>query len=173
MRALVLDAEWNPRSSYDLTDDEKQRQRAMDSSSIWQHPELRVEERERPEPADDEYPLTLTTAREADGYNTGVRSRGGEAGPLVARIHPETVEEHSGLVADDRLAVATRRGSVTVDIDRDEGVPRGMVWLPIHHPATNRLTLSERDPQSNEPHFKQCAARLVAPEAELPPAAAD
>ena len=130
-------------------------------------------QRALPEPADDEYPLTLTTAREADGYNTGVRSRGGEAGPLVARIHPETVEEHSGLVADDRLAVATRRGSVTVDIDRDEGVPRGMVWLPIHHPATNRLTLSERDPQSNEPHFKQCAARLVAPEAELPPAAAD
>ncbi|MBV0902252.1 assimilatory nitrate reductase NasA [Haloarcula salina] len=130
-------------------------------------------QRALPEPADDEYPLTLTTAREADGYNTGVRSRGGEAGPLVARIHPETVDEHSGIVADDRLAVATRRGSATVEIDRDEGVPRGMVWLPIHHPATNRLTLSERDPQSNEPHFKQCAARLVAPEAELPPAAAD
>ncbi|WP_424004833.1 assimilatory nitrate reductase NasA [Haloarcula salina] len=126
-----------------------------------------------PEPTDDEYPLTLTTAREADGYNTGVRSRGGEAGPLVARIHPETVDEHSGLVVDDRLTVATRRGSATVEIDRDEGVPRGMVWLPIHHPATNRLTLSDRDPQSNEPHFKQCAARLVAAEAELPPAAAD
>ncbi|WP_336358616.1 assimilatory nitrate reductase NasA [Haloarcula sp. CGMCC 1.6347] len=126
-----------------------------------------------PEPTDDDYPLTLTTAREADGYNTGVRSRGGEAGPLVARIHPETVAEHSGLVTDETLTVETRRGSATVDIDRDEGVPRGMVWLPIHHPATNRLTLSDRDPQSDEPNFKQCAARLVAAEAELPPATAD
>jgi len=126
-----------------------------------------------PEPTDDDYPLTLTTAREADGYNTGVRSRGGEAGTLVARIHPETVEEHSGLVTDDRLTVETRRGSATVAIDRDEGVPEGMVWLPIHHPATNRLTLSDRDPQSDEPNFKQCAARLVAAEAELPPATAD
>ncbi|WP_407066981.1 assimilatory nitrate reductase NasA [Haloarcula brevis] len=126
-----------------------------------------------PEPTDEEYPLTLTTAREADGYNTGVRSRGGEAGPLVARINPETVEDHSGLVTDGTLTVETRRGSATVAIDRDEGVPRGMVWLPIHHPATNRLTLSDRDPQSDEPNFKQCAARLVAPEAELPPAAAD
>ncbi len=91
-----------------------------------------------PEPTDDDFPLTLTTAREADGYNTGVRSRGGEAGALVARIHPETVAEHSELVTDETLTVETRRGSATVDIDRDAGVPRGMVWLPIHHPATNR-----------------------------------
>jgi len=126
-----------------------------------------------PEPVDEEYPLTLTTAREADGYNTGVRSRGGVAGDLVARIHPETVASHADLVSEGRLTVASRRGSATVEIDEDEGVPRGMVWLPIHHPATNRLTLSDRDPQSQEPHFKQCAVRLATPEAEQPPAAAD
>ncbi len=126
-----------------------------------------------PEPTDEEYPLTLTTAREADGYNTGVRSRGGTAGDLVARIHPETVDAHADHVAEDRLTVTSRRGSATVRIDRDEGVPRGMVWLPIHHPATNRLTLSERDPQSKEPHFKQCAVCLVAPDIEVSPAAAD
>ncbi|MDS0282483.1 molybdopterin-dependent oxidoreductase [Halomicroarcula sp. S3CR25-11] len=126
-----------------------------------------------PEPTDDEYPLVLTTAREADGYNTGVRSRGGVAGDLVARVNPETVAAHADLVVEDRLAVASRRGSATVRVDEDAGVPRGMVWLPIHHPATNRLTLSECDPQSDEPHFKQCAVRLAAPEAALPPATAD
>ncbi|MBX0322605.1 molybdopterin oxidoreductase family protein [Halomicroarcula sp. F13] len=126
-----------------------------------------------PEPTDDDYPLTLTTAREADGYNTGVRSRDGAAGDLVARIHPKTVAAHADRVTDDRLTVTSRRGSATVLVDEDEGVPRGMVWLPIHHPATNRLTLSERDPQSKEPHFKQCAVRLVAPDIEVPPAAAD
>ncbi|WP_092659363.1 assimilatory nitrate reductase NasA [Halorientalis persicus] len=124
-----------------------------------------------PEPTDEAYPLTLTTAREADGYNTGVRSRGGEAGALVARIHPETVDEHAELAGDERLTVTSRRGSATVHVERDEGVPEGMVWLPIHHPATNRLTLSDRDPQSREPHFKQCAVRLATPEAELPAAA--
>ncbi|MFB6308288.1 MAG: assimilatory nitrate reductase NasA [Haloarculaceae archaeon] len=128
---------------------------------------------ELPEPTDEAYPLVMTTAREADGYNTGVRSRGGEAGQLVARIHPDTVTAHEGVVENDRVAVVCRRGRATARIDRDEGVPRGMVWLPIHHPETNRLTLSERDPQSDEPHFKQCAVRLAAPEAELPPAAAD
>jgi assimilatory nitrate reductase catalytic subunit len=126
-----------------------------------------------PEPTDGEYPLVLTTAREADGYNTGVRSRGGENGELVARIHPDTVNSHADRLEDGRLSVTSRRGSVTVSIDRDEGVPRGMVWLPIHHPATNRLTLSDRDPQSKEPHFKQCAVRLAGPDAELASGTAD
>jgi assimilatory nitrate reductase catalytic subunit len=129
---------------------------------------------ELPEPTDDEYPLTLTTAREPDGYNTGVRSRGGRPGPLVARIHPDTVALHADRVAQNQLTVVSRRGSATVAIDRDECVPRGMVWLPIHHPATNKLTLSERDPQSDEPHFKQCAVRLTSPEAdEVIPTPAD
>ncbi|MFC7075133.1 assimilatory nitrate reductase NasA [Haloarcula halophila] len=126
-----------------------------------------------PEPAGEEYPLTLTTAREADGYNTGVRSRDGAAGVLVARIHPDTVAAHSERVVDDHIEIASRRGTVTARIDADEGVPTGMIWLPIHHPATNRLTLSDRDPQSKEPHFKQCAVKLAAPEADLPPATAD
>ncbi len=121
-----------------------------------------------PEPTNDEYSLVLTTAREADGYNTGVRSRDRTNEELVARIHPDTVASYN-----DRVTVASRRGSVTVRVDRDESIPRGMVWLPIHHPATNRLTLSDRDPQSNEPHFKQCAVRLAAPEAEVSPVTAD
>jgi len=118
-----------------------------------------------PEPVDDDYPLTLTTAREADGYNTGVRSRDGTTGELVARIHPATVVRAVDADAD-RVTVTSRRGRVTARVDRDEGVPEGMVWLPIHHPATNRLTLADRDPQSKEPHFKQCAVRLAAPEDE-------
>jgi len=40
-------------------------------------------------------------------------------------------------------------------------------------PATNTLTLSDRDPQSKEPHFKQCAVRLATPDAEMPPIPAD
>ncbi|QLG49702.2 molybdopterin-dependent oxidoreductase [Natrinema halophilum] len=115
-----------------------------------------------PEPTDDDYPLTLTTARAGDEYNTGVRSRVGTRAPVV-RLHPDTVCDHRDHVVDDRIAIETRRGSVTARIDPDDGVPAGLVWLPIHHPAINRLTLSDRDPQSKEPHFKQCAVRLTAP----------
>ncbi|WP_435349173.1 scyllo-inosose 3-dehydrogenase [Haloarchaeobius sp. HRN-SO-5] len=54
MRALVLDAEWNPRDDYELSPEESETHKAMNSGQVWQHPELRVEECERPEPDDDE-----------------------------------------------------------------------------------------------------------------------
>jgi assimilatory nitrate reductase catalytic subunit len=131
-----------------------------------------------PEPAGEEYPLTLTTAREPDGYNTGIRSRSvDDPGPVRARIDPGTVES-SDAVEDDRVVVASRRGHAEAAVEPDPAVPEGLVWLPIHHPATNRLTIDALDPQSKEPNFKQCAVRLVAPSrservGERAPATAD
>ncbi|MFB6108699.1 MAG: assimilatory nitrate reductase NasA [Haloplanus sp.] len=114
------------------------------------------------EPTDDDYPLTLTTAREADGYNTGVRSRGEDAPATPrARVAPATLGRVG--VADDettRAVVASRRGSVPVRVEADAAVPEGVVWLPIHHPRTNELTLSATDPRSAEPNLKQCAVEL-------------
>lgn len=54
MQALVLDAKWSPRSDYDVSDNEREHRRATNSSQVWQHPELCVEDCARPEPADDE-----------------------------------------------------------------------------------------------------------------------
>ncbi|MFC7224504.1 assimilatory nitrate reductase NasA [Halalkalicoccus sp. GCM10025322] len=116
-----------------------------------------------PEPVDGEYPLTLTTARKADEYNTGVRTRDGPSELPIARLHPETLDEASARVRDDSLVVRSRRGAVTVRTEADERIPRGTVWLPIHHPAVNELTLPEVDPRSDEPNYKQCAVRLLAP----------
>jgi len=117
---------------------------------------------ELPEPTDEEYPLTLTTARESEAYNTGVRSRDVDnLDPVVARINPETVAA-SDAVDDGEVVVASRRDAVHATVDPDPAVPEGLVWLPIHHPATNRLTVDVLDPQSKEPNFKQCAVRLVA-----------
>jgi assimilatory nitrate reductase catalytic subunit len=116
-----------------------------------------------PEPADEGYPLTLTTARKADEYNTGVRTRNGSDEPPVARLHPETVAEAGTRVRDGLVVVRSRRGSVTVRTEADERIPRGVVWLPIHHPAVNELTLPDTDPRSDEPNYKQCAVELLAP----------
>lgn len=54
MKALVLEAEWDPRPNYEPTADERATKIAQDSSSVWRHPEMRVEERERPDPGPDE-----------------------------------------------------------------------------------------------------------------------
>jgi assimilatory nitrate reductase catalytic subunit len=134
-----------------------------------------------PEPTGAEYPLVLTTGREADGYNTGVRSRDGprarsesgsepESGPIRGRVHPETYARFADATqaesAGPRTVLATRRGSVETHLDLDGSVPEGVVWLPIHHPATNRLTHPATDPLSDEPNLKQCAVRFEAPDAE-------
>ncbi|QFU82018.1 assimilatory nitrate reductase NasA [Natronorubrum aibiense] len=119
-----------------------------------------------PESTDDAYPLTLTTARRSDAYNTGVRNETAEA--PTARLSPETVD----VVADARGCdvdggghkrygrIVSRRGSIIACIEPDASVPEGVVWLPIHHPAVNELTLSDVDPRSSEPNLKQCAVRL-------------
>ena len=118
---------------------------------------------ELPEPVDDDYPLTLTTARESEQYNTGIRTRDVDAlDPVVARVNPETVAA-SDAVEDGAVVVETRRDAVPAAVEPDPAVPEGLVWLPIHHPATNRLTVDALDPQSKEPNFKQCAIRLVSP----------
>ncbi len=123
--------------------------------------------RRLPEPTDTDYPLTLTTAREADGYNTGVRSRESpdDPGPLVARVHPETINEHVDGERDDEntlVCIKSRRSSVRARIESDDTIQPGLVWLPIHHPATNKLTIPETDPRSDEPNLKQCAVQLTA-----------
>jgi assimilatory nitrate reductase catalytic subunit len=120
------------------------------------------------EPTDEEYPLTLTTGRRPDAYNTGVRTRDGDGDVPLARVHPETVIEYIETLERGRTVIQSRRGAVTVQLQPDDGVPPGLVWLAIHHPATNALTLPEVDPQSDEPNFKQCAVELVAPEPSNP-----
>ncbi|WP_255291519.1 assimilatory nitrate reductase NasA [Natrinema sp. CBA1119] len=136
------------------------------------------EARPLPEPTDESYPFTLTTARRPDAYNTGVRTREDE--PPTARVSPATaaaIADELEAPADGHMSdeadegdedrqygrVVSRRASVTVSVETDEAIPDGVVWLPIHHPDVNDLTLPDVDPRSNEPNFKQCAVRLEAP----------
>jgi assimilatory nitrate reductase catalytic subunit len=123
-----------------------------------------------PEPTDDDYPLVLTTGREADGYNTGIRSRSvDDTEPVRARLNPETVATHDDAVVTTgdkrRTVLGSRRARIPAVVDVDDAVPAGMVWLPIHHPLTNHLTVDAVDPDSEEPNYKQCAVGLVAPDA--------
>ncbi|THE65821.1 nitrate reductase [Salinadaptatus halalkaliphilus] len=121
------------------------------------------------EPPTEAYPLTLTTGRRADTYNTGVRMRetGGDGLP-VARLHPEEIVEYIDALDRGRTVIQSRRASITVEVQPDDRAPPGVVWMDIHHPDVNELTLPAVDPESNEPNYKQCAVAVVAPE-QTPP----
>ncbi|WP_317618619.1 assimilatory nitrate reductase NasA [Natronobiforma cellulositropha] len=116
-----------------------------------------------PESPSEAYPLTLTTARLADAYNTGVRTR--ETEPPVARVSPATARSVVAEFDEGEATyarVASRRASILARVETDDAIPDGVVWLPIHHPAVNDLTVPEVDDRSREPNFKQCAVRLEA-----------
>jgi threonine dehydrogenase-like Zn-dependent dehydrogenase len=50
MKGLVLDAKWDPRPDYDLTDWEKETGKAVTGNAIWRYPKLEVREWPDPEP---------------------------------------------------------------------------------------------------------------------------
>jgi threonine dehydrogenase-like Zn-dependent dehydrogenase len=50
MRGLVLDAQWDPRPDYPLSDWEKETGKAITGSSIWRYPKLEVREWPDPKP---------------------------------------------------------------------------------------------------------------------------
>ena len=116
-----------------------------------------------PEPLDAAYPLVLTTGRCTGVYNTGIRNRTAEATVPDARIHSETIGNCLDAFDRGRTIIESRRDSVAVTVAADDSVPPGMVWLPIHNPAANKLTLPAVDPESDEPNLKQCAVTVRAP----------
>ncbi|WP_323173597.1 scyllo-inosose 3-dehydrogenase [Natrialba sp. PRR66] len=54
MQSLVVDAEWEPRAEYEVSDAERDSKKAMNASQVWRNPKFRMTERERPTPDDDE-----------------------------------------------------------------------------------------------------------------------
>jgi len=59
MKALVLDAKWEPRPDYKVSDWEKQTGKAITGSSIWRHPKLEVRTVPDPKPGPDEVLLKI------------------------------------------------------------------------------------------------------------------
>lgn len=59
MKALVLDAKWDPRPEYKLTDWEKQTGKAVTGSSVWRYPKLEVRTIGDPTPGPDDVVLRV------------------------------------------------------------------------------------------------------------------
>jgi predicted molibdopterin-dependent oxidoreductase YjgC len=117
------------------------------------------------EQPDDEYPLTLTTGRRLESYNTGVQT-GGYDSPLhrgeSLDMSPEDAER-MGIEYGDMVQVTSRRGTVEAPVHIDRGLRAGIVFMTLHFPdaiATNLLTINATDPRSGTAEFKACAVRV-------------
>ena len=79
MKGLVLDAKWEPREGYELSEFERRTGKAITGSSVWRHPELEVKEVDKPAPKPDEVVIKVKACgicgsdihfyeTDADGY---------------------------------------------------------------------------------------------------------
>jgi ferredoxin-nitrate reductase len=123
------------------------------------------------EPADDAFPLTLTTGRVRDHWHTLTRTS--QAPALRARTPEPRLELNAadarrhGIQDGDFVEIASRRGKAIAQCRVTSAIREGTCFLPFHwgrrfgfYKSANNLTLSARDPESRQPELKACAVRL-------------
>ncbi|HEX6589408.1 MAG TPA: formate dehydrogenase subunit alpha [Longimicrobiales bacterium] len=118
---------------------------------------------------DDEYPMVLITGRVLEHWHTGAMTRRASVldalEPVAtASMHPDDLGR-LGLAPGDEVVVESRRGRVVAQARRDDGMPRGAVFMPFAfvEAAANLLTHPSLDPFGKIPGFKYCAVRVAAP----------
>ncbi|KAB2871566.1 MAG: formate dehydrogenase subunit alpha [Burkholderiaceae bacterium] len=119
---------------------------------------------ERP---DAQYPFVLITGRQLEHWHTGSMTRRTQ---VLDAIEPlATASMHGAdlrrlaLQPGDVVTVASRRGSVTLGVRRDDGTPTGAVFIPFayYEAAANLLTNPALDPFGKIPEFKYCAVSVT------------
>ncbi len=118
---------------------------------------------ERP---DAEYPFVLITGRQLEHWHTGSMTR---RASVLDAIEPMATASicgadmaEMGLEPGDVVTVQSRRGEVAIHLRRDDGTPRGAVFIPFayYEAAANLMTNAALDPVGKIPEFKYCAVAI-------------
>ncbi len=119
---------------------------------------------ERP---DAEFPFVLITGRQLEHWHTGSMTR---RTIVLDALEPMAMASMNGLdLAEigldpgDVVTLRSRRGEVALHLRRDDGTPRGAVFVPFvyYEAAANLMTNSALDPFGKIPEFKYCAIQVV------------
>lgn len=125
-----------------------------------------IEYREPAELPDEEYPLMLTTGRNATQYHTGTMTRrswglNGAEPEGYLEINPKDAENLS-IKDGDEITATTRRGSIITKALVTTRVPIGLTFTTFHYTESpaNILTNSAADPVAGTPEFKVCSVKV-------------
>ncbi len=125
--------------------------------------------RPMPEPPCAEYPFVLNTGRGTSAqWHTGTRTDKSDVlrklAPLslIVEVHPADAAR-LGLAAAGPVIVRSRRGEACATVVVTATVQPGVVFMPMHFEAVNRLTFPAFDPHSRQPSYKACAVQLSRP----------
>ncbi len=115
---------------------------------------------------DEEYPFILSTGRILYQYNAAAMTA---RAPGLMEIAGEGFIELNyrdaqrlGISDGERVAVTSRRGSITAAARVGRKVSEGETWMPFHFPDSpvNRLTNAALDEFARIPEYKVCAVRV-------------
>jgi len=118
------------------------------------------------EKPDADYPLVLITGRQLEHWHTGSMTR---RSTVLDAIEPmATASLHGdelarlGVEPGALVGIRSRRGMLQVRVRRDDGTPRGTVFMPFAYveAAANLLTNAALDPFGKIPEFKYCAVAV-------------
>jgi assimilatory nitrate reductase catalytic subunit len=124
------------------------------------------ESRAVPEPTDERYPFVLLSGR-GSSSQWHTQTRTGKSAVLRKLYPSEPYVEVSPVDAtklelspNEWVLVESRRGKYRARVHVTHVVRPGQVFVPMHYPSANLLTLASFDPYSRQPSYKHCAVRL-------------
>ena len=136
---------------------------ATDNGRVHLVPADIIPAAERP---DAQFPFVLITGRQLEHWHTGSMTRRATVldalEPLATASLCGADMTAMGLNAGDVITVQSRRGEVAIHIRRDDGTPRGAVFIPFayYEAAANMMTNAALDPLGKIPEFKYCAVAI-------------
>jgi len=136
---------------------------ATDDGRVHLVPADIIPANERP---DADFPFVLITGRQLEHWHTGSMTR---RATVLDAIEPMATASMCGddlqamsLQAGDVITIASRRGNVALHVRRDDGTPRGAVFVPFayYEAAANLMTNAALDLFGKIPEFKYCAVAI-------------
>ena len=136
---------------------------ATDDGRVHLVPADIIPANERP---DADFPFVLITGRQLEHWHTGSMTR---RATVLDAIEPMATAsmcgadlQTLGLQAGDVITVQSRRGEVAIHVRRDDGTPKGAVFVPFayYEAAANLMTNAALDPVGKIPEFKYCAVAI-------------
>ena len=136
---------------------------ATDDGRVHLVPADIIPANERP---DAEFPFVLITGRQLEHWHTGSMTR---RATVLDAIEPMATAsmcgddlQALGLQPGDVVTVESRRGKVAIHVRRDDGTPKGAVFMPFayYEAAANLMTNAALDPFGKIPEFKYCAVAI-------------
>ncbi len=136
---------------------------------------IAVSHRPLPERPNGDFPLSLTTGRVLEHYQSGTQTRrtpqlAAAQRDAFVELHPVLARRH-GIEEGDLVWLASRRGRAVGRARLSPDILADTIFMPFHwggDGCVNLLTNPALDPHSRMPSFKHCAVRVDAVERRDP-----